>query len=62
MDQRNYDTSIKIEVLGYLVGDGENQEKPKIVRRQNAVEFKIGRERAILGDIPRTIKDGFYRE
>jgi hypothetical protein len=62
MDQRNYDTSINIEVLGYLVGEGENQEKPKIVRRQNAVEFKIGRERTIVGDIPRTIKDGFYRE
>lgn len=62
MAQRNYDTSINIEVLGYLVGDGENQEKPKIVRRQNAVEFKIGRERTIVGDIPRTIKDGFYRE
>ena len=60
--QRNYETSINIEVLGYLVGEGENQEKPKIVRRQNAVEFKIGRERTIVGDIPRTIKDGFYRE
>lgn len=62
MAQRNYETSINIEVLGYLVGDGENQEKPKIVRRQNAVEFNMGRERTVVGDIPRTIKDGFYRE
>ena len=62
MEQRNYETTINIEVMGYLIGEGENQEKPKIVRRENAVEFKFGRERAVLGDIPRTIKDGFYRE
>jgi hypothetical protein len=62
MKQRNYETTVKIDVLGYLVGEGENQEKPKIVRRQNAVEFKIGRERTVMGDIPRSTKDGFYRE
>lgn len=62
MIQRNYETDISIEVMGYLIGDGENQEKPKIVRRQNAVEFKFGRERTIVGDIPYSIKDGFYRE
>tara|TARA_R110002020_G_scaffold133392_16_gene297694 strand:- start:11370 stop:12314 length:945 start_codon:yes stop_codon:yes gene_type:complete len=62
MEQRNYETKINIEVLGYLIGEGENQEKPKIVRRENAVEYKIGRERTIVGDIPENIKDGFYRE
>lgn len=62
MEQRNYETNINIEVLGYLIGEGENQEKPKIVKRENAVEYKIGRERSILGDIPENIKDGFYRE
>jgi len=62
MEQRNYETTINIEVLGYLIGEGENQEKPKIVRRENAVEVKIGRERTVLGEIPHSIKDGFYRE
>jgi len=62
MAQRNYETTINIEVLGYLIGEGENQEKPKIVRRENAVEVKIGRERTVLGEIPHSIKDGFYRE
>jgi len=62
MEQRNYETTINIETLGYLIGDGDNQEKPKIVRRENAVEFKFARERTIFGDIPRTIKDGFYKE
>jgi hypothetical protein len=62
MTQRNYETTINIETLGYLIGDGENQEKPKIVKRENAVEFKFSRERTMVGDIPDTIKDGFYRE
>jgi hypothetical protein len=62
MERRNYETTINIETLGYLIGDGDNQEKPKIVRRENAVEFKFARERTIFGDIPDTIKDGFYRE
>jgi hypothetical protein len=62
MDQRNYESTITIETLGYLIGEGENQEKPKIVKRENAVEFKFARERTILGDIPDTIKDGKYRE
>ena len=62
MAQRNYETTINIETLGYLIGEGDNQERPKIVRRENAVEFKMGRERTVLGDIPDNIKDGFYRE
>ena len=62
MDQRNYETTINIETLGYLIGDGQNQEKPKIVKRENAVDFQFARERTILGDIPDTIKDGKYRE
>tara|TARA_Y100000593_G_scaffold5714_1_gene11130 strand:+ start:3375 stop:4319 length:945 start_codon:yes stop_codon:yes gene_type:complete len=62
MEQRNYETTIDIEVLGYLIGEGDNQEKPRIVRRENAVEFKFARERTIVGDIPVNIKDGFYRE
>jgi hypothetical protein len=62
MDQRNYETIITVEVLGYLVSAGENQEKPKIVRRQNPVEFKFSRERTIVGDIPRNIKDGFFKQ
>jgi len=62
MAQRNYETTINIEVLGYLMGEDANAEKPKIVRRQNAVEFRFARERTIFGDIPDNIKDGFYRE
>jgi hypothetical protein len=62
MDRRQFETIINIEVLGYLIGEGENQEKPKLVRRENAVEVKFPREHIIVGDIPENIKDGFYRE
>ena len=61
-EERKYETRIDIKVIGYLVGDDKNQEQPKIVRRQNAVEVKIPRERVIYGDINDVIKGGFYRE
>jgi len=61
-EERKYQTKIDIKVLGYIIGDDKNQEQPKIVRRQNAVEVKIPRERVISGDINEFIKDGFYRE
>ncbi len=62
MAERNYETNISVEVLGYLIGLGENQERPRIVKRENAVEFKFSREKTMLGDIPTTVKDAFYRE
>jgi hypothetical protein len=49
-DERMYETEINLRVLGYLVGDSVNQVKPTVVRRENAVEVKIPRERTILTD------------
>ena len=65
-DERMYETSINIKVLGYLIGEGPNRERPKLTLRENAVEVKIPREQVIFGDIPefdstRTI-DLFYKE
>lgn len=63
MKQRNYETMINFKVLGYLIGDGDNQEQPNIVRRQNAVEVKIPRERVIFGDVQDFLDNsGFYKE
>jgi len=60
--ERKFVTDINIRVLGYLIGEDKNQESPKIVRRENAVEVRIPRERTIFGDIPEHIDDeGFYR-
>ncbi len=51
-DARGYETQINFRVLGYIMGADKNEERPKIVRRENAVEVKIPREHVILGDIP----------
>ena len=45
-----------------VFGEDKNQETPKIVKRQNAVEVRFPREHVIFGDIPEPIGDkGFYK-
>lgn len=62
-DERMFETKISIKVLGYLIGEGPNREKPEITIRENAVEVKISRERVIVGDkAPWKKKDKDYRE
>ena len=62
-DERMYETTVEIKVLGYLIGEDKNQDRPKVVIRENAVEVKMPRETVILGDIPQDIdKRGFYRD
>ena len=61
-EERKYQTNIDIKVIGYIIGDDKNQEQPRIVRRQNAVEVKIPRERVIVGDINTAHSKSFYRE
>ena len=45
-EERRFETKIDIKVLGYLVGDGPNDERPKFSIRENAVEVKIPREKS----------------
>jgi hypothetical protein len=47
--ERKYKTEIKFRVLGQIIGDGENQERPQIKKVENAVEIKIPRENIQLG-------------
>jgi len=62
-EERTYQTSLDIKVLGHLIGGGSNQEKPRIVERENAVEFKLPRERVIMEDDPDHKNNwGRYRE
>ena len=63
-EERSYETSITVKVLGHLIGSGENGDQPKISVTENAVELKIGRERVITGDINEYLKNnkGFYRD
>tara|TARA_A100001391_G_scaffold204990_1_gene202888 strand:- start:2533 stop:3441 length:909 start_codon:yes stop_codon:yes gene_type:complete len=59
---RKFETSIDINVLGYVVGEGDNEDRPKFSIRENAVEVKFQREKAIFGDIPETKDASGYRE
>jgi hypothetical protein len=40
-----------MKVLGYLIGDGRNQQQPRVVRRENPVKVRLLRERVMVGDI-----------
>ena len=60
-EERKFETSIDIKVLGYLIGEGANDERPKYAIRENAVEIKIRRERTVFGDIPEYGGDGKLR-
>jgi hypothetical protein len=51
-DERKFETKVDLKVIGYLVGEGKNREKPHYAIRENAVEVKIPRERITLGEIP----------
>jgi len=62
-EERKYRTDIDLRVIGYIIGADKNQNQPKIVKRENAVQIYIPRERVIT-DVKNEIlgKKGFYRE
>ena len=62
-DERIYDTKFNFKVLGYIIGEEPNGDRPRVIKRENAVEVKIPRERVIFGEIPeRTDNKGFYKD
>ena len=55
-EERKYETTVTINVYGYLIGDGKNQKQPRVVRRENPVKIRFARERIIVQD-----EDGEFR-
>ncbi len=47
-NERKYKSSITIKVLGYLIGEGNNQEKPQVLTKENPVEIKFPKENLFL--------------
>lgn len=47
-EERKYKSVVTVKVLGYLIGEGENQEKPQVLTTENAVEVKIPRENLLF--------------
>ena len=61
--ERVYITTITFNVIGYLMGEGDNQIRAKVIKRENAVEVKIPREKVFVGDKRQfDPSDGFYRD
>ena len=59
-ETRIYESTITLNVLGYLVGADKNQKQPNIVIRENAVEVRIPREQVVFEDSPEW-RNGKYR-
>jgi len=62
-EERMFETKIQFKVLGVLIGEGLNRERPKVTIRETRTEVRISRERVITGDKrPWAVKDKDYRE
>jgi hypothetical protein len=66
-EERSYETEIQLKILGYLMGEGVNDRKPKVSIEESIVDVKIPREKVIVGDINTFLGKndkgkGFYRE
>ena len=66
-EERSYETEIQLKILGYLMGEGANDKKPKISIEETIVDVKIPREKVMVGDINTFLGKndkgkGFYRE
>ena len=55
-NERKYETSIELNVFGYLIGNEKNEKQPRVVRRENAVQIRFARERIVMQD-----EDGEFR-
>jgi len=56
-EARMFSTDITIKVLGYLIGEGENDERPLVKIEENTVEITFPRETVPLPGDPALIED-----
>ena len=47
-EERKFETKITLRVVGYLIGEGNNGEKPFFAVRENVVDVKIPKEKVIV--------------
>ena len=59
-DERKFETKINMKVIGYLVGQKDNRDRPHYSVRENAVEVKIPRERISLNEVPEHEFGAYY--
>jgi hypothetical protein len=58
-NEKVYEATIKIKVIGYIMGAGQNQKGPQVARKENFVEVRFPREHVMLGDINEFSDDGY---
>ena len=46
-EERKFQTKVEVKVLGYLIGDGVNEPRPKVVKRQSIVKLEAVVEYAL---------------
>ena len=46
-DERQFTSEINIKVIGYLIGEGDNDDRPIVTREENAVEIAFPRETVV---------------
>jgi len=56
-DRRMFETTININILGYLIGEGDNDDRPIVRVEENAVEVTFPREQAMFPGDP-----GFFMD
>jgi len=56
-DLRTFETTIKIRILGYLIGEGENDDRPIVTLEESAVEVTYPRESAVIPGQPSFLVD-----
>ena len=62
-DERMFETTVKIKVLGFLIGEGNIRAKPKVSIRENRVQVRISNERVVVGEERPWSHDDFdYRD
>lgn len=60
MDERMFETSIIIKLLAYIIGEGKNQDNPKLIKRENRVQLRFLREHLIVQDDPDNLLNQDY--
>jgi|TARA_R110002020_G_scaffold184791_1_gene382068 hypothetical protein len=56
-DLRMFETSINLRVLGYLIGEGENDDRPIVTVEESVVEVTFPRESAVIPGEPSFLED-----
>jgi hypothetical protein len=59
-NERKYKTEVKIKVLGHLIGDGDNQDKPQVLIQESAIDVISTSEKLIFTQPKEDINLGIY--